>query len=98
MNKRAFLSIFTFTLILVGAASSQACDEPSPPAIPDPNTAVLAEMVKAQKDVKKFISSGDSYLKCQKNDNKYNKMVDLMKTTGDEFNKAIKAFKAKVKK
>jgi hypothetical protein len=97
MNMRGFLNVF-FTFLLLGAAHTHACNEPTPPAIPDPNTAVLAEMVKAQKDVKKFIAAGDSYLKCQKNDTKYNSMVSLMQSTGDNFNKAIKAFKAKVKK
>jgi len=74
-----------------------ACAAPSPPAIPDPNSAVLAEMVKAQKDVKKFLADAEGYLGCEKDSGKYNSMVDAMKTTGDEFNTAIRAFKAKMK-
>jgi hypothetical protein len=84
-------------LILFAAPSAFACAPPSAPAIPDPAAAVLAEMVKAQKDVKKFLADAEAYLGCEKDTGKYNAMVDTMKATGDGFNQAIRAFKAKVK-
>jgi len=70
-----------------------ACSPPSPPTLPDPATAVLAEMVKAKGDVQKFIGAGDEYLACEKNTGKYNQMVDLMQKTGEEFNSKIRKFK-----
>ena len=70
-----------------------ACTPPEAPVLPDPATAVLAEMVKAKGDVQKFISAGDEYLACEKNTAKYNAMVDLMQQTGEDFNKRIRKFK-----
>ena len=82
-------------IVLGSLLSGQAlaCSPPSPPALPDPATAVLAEMVKAKGDVQKFISAGDEYLACEKNTMKYNKMVDLMQETGEDFNQRIRKFK-----
>lgn len=92
---------YLLLLVAIGLFSSQlqaACEEPEAPDLPDPETAVLAEMVKAQKDVKKFISEGEEYLKCQKGVQKYNRMVEQMKEVGDNFNASIKAFKARKSK
>lgn len=88
------ICIFTFVLC---SPAVLACSPPAPPGIPDPSTAVLAEMVKAQKDVKKFIADAEVYLECEKDTGAYNAMVDTMKATGDNFNQAIRAFKAKLK-
>lgn len=89
------LRLFQFSLVLgVSSPVWSACNEPEPPPIPDPSSAVLAEMVKAQKDVKKFIAEGEAFLKCAKSQRKQNKVAELMQETGNEFNSAIKRFKA----
>ncbi len=88
-------------LVTIGLFSSSlqaACDAPEAPELPDPETAVLAEMVKTQKDVKKYLAAGEDYLKCEKNTIKYNRMVDEMKVVGDSFNAGIKAFKERKNK
>lgn len=83
--------LFLHGSLLTGTAL--ACNPPSPPSLPDPATAVLAEMVKAKGDVQKFINAGDEYLECENNRVRYNRMIDLMQQTGDEFNKKIRQFK-----
>lgn len=74
------------------------CDKPDAPAIPDAQTTVTAEMVKAQNDVKQFIAAAESYLKCNKNTTRHNDMVAEMQAVGDEFNEAIRAFKERMSK
>ena len=74
-----------------------ACTKPDKPTLPDPNTAVVAEMVKAQKAVKKYLAAGDKYLGCVRGDLYHDVMVKEMKKVGDSFNASIKAFKARKK-
>lgn len=92
-------SIFVVPILLAVALTStrlQAnCDAPEAPELPDPQTAVLAEMVKAQKDMKKYIAAGEEYLGCAKSDRLHDIMVDEMKTKGDDFNARIREFKAR---
>ncbi len=88
-------------MILISCAVSTrvlACTAPTPPTMPDVDSAVLAEMVKTQNAVKKFLAAGDNYLDCEKNDTAHNQMVDLMHDVGEDFNQLIKDFKAKNKK
>lgn len=96
MKTRLILAA-SLSAALLSPALASACSAPEQPELPDPDTAVLAEMVKAQKDVKKFIAAGNDYLGCEKNTKKYNDMVDLMKSVGADFNARIAAFKAKQK-
>ncbi|MGH1470539.1 MAG: hypothetical protein ACRBCS_05060 [Cellvibrionaceae bacterium] len=87
--------IIVMTLIFSDAAYS-TCTAPEPPTIPNPETTVTAEMVKAQNDVKAFLSAAESFLKCTKNSTRHNKMVDKMKDVGDSFNKTVKAYKTRM--
>lgn len=87
-----------FLFSVLQATPSWSCSAPGAPTLPDPNTAVLAEMVKAQKSVKKYMTASDEYLKCEKNTSKYNAAVDSMQSVGADFNSRIKQFKALKKK
>jgi len=93
MHKILFVLIFT---ALSGGAYS-GCTAPEPPHIPDAETTVTAEMVKAQNDVKAFLSEAENFLKCNRNSSKHNKMVDEMKDVGEKFNNVVKAYKARLK-
>ncbi len=95
MNKSVFALMVVFWCTV--PARVLACEAPTPPDMPDVETAVLAEMVKAQNQVKKFIAAGNEYLECEKDDDLHNQMVDLMHDVGEDFNKVIKDFKAKNK-
>jgi len=90
---KRFVLITFFAVGGFTTGSALACSPPATPTLPDPATAVLAEMVKAKGDVQKFIAAADEYLACEKNTAKYNSMVDLMQATGDDFNKRIRKFK-----
>ncbi|MGI1679696.1 MAG: hypothetical protein K6L75_13230 [Cellvibrionaceae bacterium] len=92
MNK-LLISIIIF---LVNTTAYATCKAPEPPVIPDPETTVTAEMVKAQNDVKAFLSAAERFLKCTKSTSRHNQMVDKMKNIGDDFNNTVKAYKTRM--
>jgi len=88
---------FAFAVTLMGAAmNASACDKPSAPVLPDPNSAVTPQMVKAKNEVQDYISKAEAYLSCVKDASAHNAMVDEMKGVADTFNSAIKTFKARM--
>jgi hypothetical protein len=85
------------TALIIGSLSSasMACSKPEKPALPVAEDAVLAQMVKAQKDVKKYIKQSNQFLECVKSNNKHDRMVSEMKAVGKSFNKIVKVYKAR---
>jgi hypothetical protein len=74
---------------------SLACSKPAQPELPEVGSAVLAQMVKAQKDVKKYLALSDEYLACEKDKGQYNIMIDEMKLVGDNYNALVRDYKAR---
>lgn len=65
--------------------------------MPSAETAVIAEMIKAQKEVKKYIAEANAFLECVKSDASHNKMLDRMKEIAAEFNGITASYKARKK-
>jgi hypothetical protein len=82
---------------------------PKPPTVPDGTAAELAEMLQAQSRVQGFMRDSTAYLECLDeiidgdNEerirelalNEYNRMVDITQRLGNEFNKQVRAFRAR---
>lgn len=85
-----FSVLFTATFSGVTYAG---CDAPELPNIPDAETTVTAEMVKARNDVKQFMADAESYLSCERNSMKHDRMVSRMESVAADFNDVIRAFK-----
>ena len=81
----------------IGQFAAAACMAPAEPALPNAETAVLAEMVKAAKDVKAFIAEANKYLGCVQSTQAHDKMVDRMHVVADDFNGLTTMFKARAK-
>jgi len=75
-----------------------ACKAPKPPELPDAKTAVLAQMVKAKKEVKVYMGSAKAFLACTHSDSKHDRVVTQMRQTAKQFNKIVKAYKSRVKR
>ena len=73
-----------------------ACDKPASPSLPDPDTAVTPQMIKAKNDVKTYLASAEAYLKCNISTKQHNGMVDDMKSVADGFNKIVRSYKARM--
>jgi len=77
--------------------ASAGCKSPDEPTLPNVDSAVLAEMVKASKDVKKYIAEANKYLECTRNDSDHDRVVAKMRSVADSFNELTTTFKARAK-
>ena len=91
---KRFLAASTFALFVSNSAFA-ACTSHEAPALPDPETAVLAQMVKAQNEVKNYIKSQEAYLSCTKSGLRYDRAFKEMKRVASDFNSITKAYKAR---
>jgi len=68
-KKKLMAAAICVLLGVPGVASAQTgdyCNRPWPIVVPNGTTATKAELVKTQKDVKKYMEGGDAYLACLK--------------------------------
>ncbi len=88
-------SLFAATILSVLAAPALACDKPqNKPAIPDPTTAVTAQMVKSNNEVKAYVKATEEYLSCAgMSSSEVRKAEDELRAYADAFNKTIREFK-----
>lgn len=72
-----------------------ACEAPaSKPEIPDPATAVTAQMVKSNNEVKQYVQAQEAYLSCAKLSSREKRQaVEELKAYADTFNQAVREFK-----
>jgi len=81
----------------VFSSAAMACSKPDPkPEIPDADTVVTAQMVKANNDMKAYVKGVEDYLKCAKlsrGDEK--REMDDLKKFAEDFNAVVRAFKAR---
>lgn len=96
MMKKA-LTQASLLLMMACPALTFACSEPAKPAeFPDPATAVTAQMVKANNEVKAYVKAMEEYLGCSgmsRGDQKA--AVKDLEDYAESFNKLIREFKAR---
>lgn len=92
MNRYLIAGIFTLTLTNGAYA---ACTSHEAPALPNPETAVLAQMVKAQNEVKTYIKSQEAYLSCTKSGLRHDRAMKQMQKIASSFNTITRAYKAR---
>jgi cyclophilin family peptidyl-prolyl cis-trans isomerase len=93
-----------------GAIDVNVCTEPGAPNVPDGTRESLEVMLAAQSAVQEFMQAGSDYLDCMDEliENQatppevraslveaYNDMVDLTQQVGDDFNRQVRAFRAR---
>lgn len=95
--KKTFATI-TATLAFCGfcSLSSAECVKPAPPSLPNPDEAVTPEMVKANNEVKAFMTAANDYLQCIDDAAKHNEMVAEMEKLAEHFNGIIRKYKARL--
>jgi hypothetical protein len=89
--------VIALTLTAALSSGAYACSKPATkPDFPDPATAVSAQMVKANNDVKAYVQGVQDYLGCAglaRSEEK--KELDDLKKFADDFNQVIRDFKAR---
>lgn len=98
MKKHVIVSaLVAGAFVVVASGAANACSKPtSKPEFPDPQTAVSAQMVKANNEVKAYVKAVQDYLGCAGlSKAAENKELDELKAYADSFNEVIRAYKAK---
>lgn len=92
--------VSTCTGVLIAvllSAPACACERPSPPELPDPDSAVTAQMIKAKNEMQAFMEAANRYLDCiAKDTSQYNAWVDEMQEAADEFNRIVRKYKKRM--
>ena len=95
MKKTLFAASICAVLSVPGMAL--ACEKPQArPEIPDPATAVTAQMVKSNNEVREYVRATEAYLACAKlSSADTRREEDELRTFADAFNQTIRDFKAR---
>lgn len=84
-----------FVVAVLFSAPVLACDAPGErPAIPDPDTAVTAQMVKSNNEIKAYVRAQEEYLGCaDMSSGEKREALEELETYADTFNQAVRQFK-----
>ncbi len=93
MKKVAAALVLSTTLY---SGMTMACTKPEAPVLPDADTAVTAQMIKAKNEVKAYMANAQAYLECVKSTREHNAMVDEMQKLADSFNSIVRDYKARM--
>ena len=90
---------FVITVVLCVAVMPvhAGCKLPSLPKLPNASTAVLAQMVKANRDVKAYMTTAKLFLTCTKSNLRHDNVVAQMRKLGKKYNTVVKSYKKRVK-
>lgn len=90
------IALGTFLLMSNGAmaATCDASAAPAAPTIPADGERNVASMLSAQASVKSYVSASKEHLKCVRSSSKHNALVDQIYAVADEYNTALKEFRA----
>lgn len=93
--KKTLLAMSFCSLLI--SVPSFACSKPDvKPEIPDADTVVTAQMVKANNEVKAYVKAVEEYIACAKLPRSQEKQeIDDLKKFAEDFNVVVRAFKAK---
>lgn len=95
MKKTLTTCLLMLSILIPGL--SFACSEPTKPGeFPDPATAVTAQMVKANNEVKAYVKAMEEYLGCSgMSRSQQRKAIKELEEYAESFNKLIREFKAR---
>ena len=95
MKKLFIASVIASAAVI--SSTAMACSKPAnKPEIPDVNTVVTAQMVKANNDVKTYVKEVQDYLGCAKLPRSQEaRELDELKKFADDFNEVVREFKAR---
>ena len=96
MKSFVIVSAFVASCVMSSMAAAGCAKPAAKPEIPDAATVVTAQMVKANNDMKAYVSEMQTYLGCAglpRSDEK--KELDDLKQFAEDFNQVVRAFKAR---
>lgn len=91
--KRLATFIICFMLSTLAFAE---CIEAEAPGIPNPDLAGEAEMLRAQREVKRYLALQEQFLDCVRNVRHHNQAVERMHEVANKYNSTARRYKARM--
>jgi len=94
MNKLSSGICILSLVVSSGVATAATCELPPNPEFPDPDTAVLPQMVKAKNDINAYIASIETYLVCAKRSTRKSTIAAERRIKiSKQYNSIVRAFR-----
>ncbi len=94
---KLFLSMMTCLLLLATSVAHSACTEAAEPLLPDPDVAVMEDILRAQSAVKHYLVRQETFLSCINNNNRHDAAVDKMHDVAAQYNNMARRYKSRMK-
>lgn len=73
-----------------------SCQEAQAPGLPNPDLAGEAEMLRAQREVLRYIALQEQFLDCVRNTRMHNQAVERMHEVANKYNSTARRYKARM--
>lgn len=85
-------------LLLLSISSSvySACSEAAVPELPNPDTAVMSDILRAQDAVKQYLARQERYLTCVGDNFRHDAVVDKMHEVANSYNNMARRYKSRM--
>jgi hypothetical protein len=95
MKSLVALSVLLLLLSISSSAYS-ACLEATVPELPNPDTAVMSDILRAQDAVKQYLARQESYLTCVGDNFRHDAVVDKMHEVANSYNNMARRYKIRM--
>jgi hypothetical protein len=93
---KSLIAISTLLLLLfIASPAYSACIEAAVPKLPDPDTAMMSDIIRAQNAVKQYLARQEKYLSCVGSTNKHDAAVDKMHEIAEQYNTMSRRYKSR---
>jgi hypothetical protein len=94
---KLFIAISTFVFSMTASNSAfSMCTEAAVPVLPDPDTAVMSDILRAQDAVKQYLARQEKFLSCVSDSSRHNAAVDKMHEVADQYNNMARRYKSRM--
>ena len=95
---KSLVAISALLLLLsISSTSHSACIEDVVPELPNPDIAVMSDILRAQEAVKQYIARQEKYLSCVGDDSfRHDAVVDKMHEVANSYNNMARRYKTRM--
>ena len=83
-------------LLSISSNSYSACKEAVVPELPNPDIAVMSDILRAQEAVKLYIARQEKYLSCVGDNFRHDAVVDKMHEVANSYNNMARRYKSRM--
>jgi hypothetical protein len=83
-------------LLSISSSSHSACIEAAVPELPNPDVAVMSDILRAQDAVRQYIARQEKYLSCVGDNLRHDAVVDKMHEVANSYNNMARRYKSRM--